>query len=389
MRLRLIFCALSTLITGCATTEPPPIYLGSGFTRDFSAAAFSPDGKLAATANHEAVWVFDTESHHQVASFSSQYRSGTVNTIAFLDENRLVTTLSTSRRRDSSAKAAVAVWNLDQENQSATIIDLPELGHFSISLATSHATGAFAVGGENGEVALLKPDGSGGFTKVILPGLDGPVLDLVFSRERSALAVAGKADSIVIWDTESLSEIGRLPGNNAVYDLSLIPNERRLIAAGDDLMTWQFLGQERLDSIENPSKAGDMVVIGAGAAAFVAVAWPIAIPTLIEGLVDHEVSGNDYAPNYGFCSRVIAVSPDGSMLVDIHPGLLKEKIRVIDLRSRSVMRSLNPKGGRSCGAAFSPDGSKLLIVNSRVARLYDVGDWSFSDFEVREPVPNR
>ena len=67
-------------------------------------------------------------------------------------------------------------------------------------------------------------------------------------------------------------------------------------------------------------------------------------------------------------------------MVDVHPGKLWEKIRILDIGENKVVERLNPRGGVTCGVAFSPDGASLLVANNRVARLYNTSDWTFEDF---------
>lgn len=49
-------------VAGCATIEPPPLYISNDRGFGLSAAAFSPDGQLAAVANSNKIWIFDTQS---------------------------------------------------------------------------------------------------------------------------------------------------------------------------------------------------------------------------------------------------------------------------------------------------------------------------------------
>jgi WD40 repeat protein len=83
------------------------------------------------------------------------------------------------------------------------------------------------------------------------------------------------------------------------------------------------------------------------------------------------------------CSRVVAVSPDSSLVADMHPGVMKERTRIIESVSGELVRELNPKGGRTCDLEFSPDGSRLLIANSRGAHLFDTKTWEVERIKTR------
>ncbi len=371
MFLRIVLSVTVMAVVACATSEKVPLYYLSGL----SAAVFSPDGRRAAVANFNTIWILDTDSMKKVMSFSGYYRYGTNNTLAFIGNDRIASTGRYKLPHKQEFEAAIRIWNLQDQYSGAVVIELPELGQYPISLAWSDATGALAAGGENGAVVLLEPDGHGGYGKRQLPGLGGPVLDVVFSRDGSMLAAAGVHPEVPIWNTQSLQEVGSLPVKGNVSDLDLIADKRSLLVAGDELRLWKFLTEEEVGNIDNPTLAGD----------YITVATLVAISTFLVAF-----GGTPYFPtdpawgqDYGFCARVTAAAPSGEYLADVHSGITKEKIRIIGIASGEVIRTLNPRGGHTCGVAFSPDGTKLLIANSRVARLYDTSSWKHEDFTLK------
>lgn len=380
MFLRIVMSVTVMAVVACATVETiplyPPIDYGSGLT----AAVFSPDGRRVAVANFNTIWILDTDSMKKVMSFSGYYRYGTNNTLAFIGNDRIASTSRYKLPHKQEFEAAIRIWNLQDQYSGAVVIELPELGQYPISLAWSDATGALAAGGENGAVVLLEPDGHGGYGKRPMPGLGGPVLDVVFSRDGSMLAAAGVHPEVPIWNTQSLQEVGALPVEGNVYDLDLIADKRSLLVAGDALQLWKFLTKEEVENIDNPTLAGDYITVGALVATWTlfamaagAVGAPVTLPT----------STGSSEPDYGFCTRVTAAAPSGEYLADVHSGITKEKIRIIGIASGEVIRTLNPRGGHTCGVAFSPDGTKLLIANNRVARLYDTSSWKHEDFTLK------
>ena len=378
---RILLAAILVTVAGCATVEPPPLYISHDHGIGLSAAAYSPDGQLAAVANSSKIWILDTKLMKQVMTFSGNYRFGTNNTLVFIGNDLISSTGMTGAAGDQSSHAAIRIWNINDQFSEPIVIALPELGRYPISLDRSDSTGALAVGGENGSVVLLEPDGGGGFAKRQLPGLEGPVLDVVFSRDGSMVAAGGVHPAVVIWDTQSLEEVGGLPVEGNIYDLDLIVDQRSLLVVGDDLRLWKFMTEEEWESIKNPSMAGDYISIGAAVAT-------LTVLTALAGSLGGSSPGMPMGgglpePEYGFCTRVADVSPGGDILVDVHSGLTKEKIRIIEIESGKVITTINPRGGRTCGATFSPDGTKLLIANNRVARLYDTKNWEHVDFSLK------
>lgn len=362
-----------SILAGCATVDHPPLYL-----RGLSAAAFSPNGRLAAVADASNIFVLNVASVERLMRFTGKYRYGTKNTLVFIDNNLIATTGMTAQISDQNSTAAIRIWNVEEQYSLSRMIALPELGRFAISLAFSAATGRLAVGGENGAVVMLEPSDNGTYQRKLLPGLDGPVLDLVFSQDGGLLAAGGVHPGVEIWDTQSLVEFVQLPVQGHVYDLELIPGQKSLLVVSDDLSVWKFLIDEELRSFENPSMAGDVVI---KSAQYTGIAVLLVLAAYA-GAAPPTFFDKDTEPEYGFCTRLAEVSPDGQFLVDVHPGLAKEKIRLLKTSDGEVVKTLNPRGGHTCGVAFSPDGKTLLVANQRVARLYDTNSWQYSDFSL-------
>ena len=375
MFLRIVLSVTVMAVVACATSERVPLYQPAHYLSGLSAAVFSPDGRRVAVANFNTIWILDTDSMKKVMSFSGYYRYGTNNTLAFIGNDRIASTSRYKLPHKQEFEAAIRIWNLQDQYSGAVVIELPELGQYPISLAWSDASGALAVGGENGAVVLLEPDGHGGYGKRPLPGLGGPVLDVVFSLDGSMLAAGGVHPEVPIWNTQSLQEVGSLPVKGNVYDLDLIADKRSLLVAGDELRLWKFLTEEEVGNIDNPTLAGD----------YITVATLVAISTFLVafGGTPYFPTDQAWGQDYGFCARVTAAAPSGEYLADVHSGITKEKIRIIGIASGEVIRTLNPRGGHTCGVAFSPDGTKLLIANSRVARLYDTSSWKHEDFTLK------
>jgi WD40 repeat protein len=105
------------------------------------------------------------------------------------------------------------------------------------------------------------------------------------------------------------------------------------------------------------------------------------MPKDFDGVYYSLVSGVETSPQ-NWCGRSTTISSNGKFLVDIFPGISSEIIRIFDVATGNVVKSLNPLGENSCGAKFSPDGKRLLITTEKVARLYDMRSWMFQDLNL-------
>jgi DNA-binding beta-propeller fold protein YncE len=131
-----------------------------------------------------------------------------------------------------------------------------------------------------------------------------------------------------------------------------------------------------------------MTAIGVGA--LVAIAMIPVIGPLIATEVGAPLLPAFPLPNTADarCSRSVAVTPDGRLLADMHPGITREKIRLIDPADGRVLQELNPRGGDTCGMAFSPDGSRLLIANQHGGQVYDLNSHTFTPLHTHITKPN-
>jgi WD40 repeat protein len=385
------------VLTACAVepSRPPPIYYGGSlYSTAIGAAAMSSDGKRAAVANREIIWLLDPHNLSTLRVFSSYERCGfeynkvprgpgysssnlfprygVDNSLLFLGNEKIATT---------GMFGDITIWNINQDCPEA-VLSVPELEAFPISLAWSEATGRIAVGAENGRIVLLHPLAVGGYSHQTVDTLDGPVYDLIFSKDGSYLAAAGAHSEVKIWFTSSLATAGSLPVEGLVRNLHLASEERKLLVTADELELWTFLSDEQASKLENPKMGGQKAaLVGLSVLAIaltVGAAAAGASPSL-------PIGAGGVGPTVE-CDRVAIISPDARLLVDRHPGILKETIRVIDLENNETIETLNPRGGQNCDMVFSPDGTKLLVAGDKKITLYDTTSWSHKNIKLKNPI---
>jgi WD40 repeat protein len=335
------------------------------------AVAWSPAGRYFAVANHIGIWVYSTATLEEITVLTSpapdvspaveedsppeggsetgggsakfNLRHGWGNSLLFLDEQRIATT---------GMGAGVTVWNIDV-GEVAETYGLEEDEGFAISLSYFPPTGDLAVGTSKGLVILVQP-GQGTAPRKLM-GAEGLVQDLQFSRDGAYLGAVGAFDELVIWGLEDLAVFDRLPTAPHTMEIEQMGKPGEFLLAGDTIEIWNYIDQEDAGDIAEPNLAGQKT----GWFILDVLSW-MPIPQQ-ENIVP--------------CKRAVAVSPDGRMLADMHPGALKEVIRIIALPSQEVIETLNPLGGMTCDLRFSPDGQFLLIANQRGAHVYDTTTW--------------
>ena len=371
------FTALLTIllfVVSCAISEEQKVTYTT-YQGGAGAVGWSPEGRYFAVANHFGIWVYSTATFEEIAVLTSpvsdvspvveedsppergsetgggsakfNLRHGWGNSLLFLDEQRIATT---------GMGASVTIWNIDA-GEVAETYDLEEDEGFAISLSFFPPTGDLAVGTSKGPVILVQP-GQGTAPRKLM-GAEGLVQDLQFSRDGAYLGAVGTFDELVIWGLDDLTVFDRLPTEPDTMEIEQMGKPGEFLLAGDSIEIWNYIDQEDAGDIAEPNLAGQKT--GWFILNLLSM-WPVPVPMAQQ---------EDLVP----CKRTVAVSPDGRVLADMHPGALKEVIRIINISSQEVVEKLNPRGGMTCDLRFSPDGQFLLIANQRGAHVYDTTTW--------------
>lgn len=340
------------------------------YARSATTATFSPNGEFFAAGSDKRIWVFNSRTLEQLSTmvdyeyvnynWKFQYRYGFGNSLVFISDNEIVSTGLGAMLTQWDARSGQLLNKLDWD---------PEEG-YPISLTWSASAGLLVAGTGSGVVKLIWP----GTQKPsrMLQGADGAILSLLVSEDGRYLAAASDSHQITIWDLHTFQEYARLPTRGSTIEIAPFGKPGQLLVAGGNLEIWNFLSQEEVGTLENPELTAQ--VIGSGALFALSV-----IPFYGYGVSSPSHVGQFYLPTSKLgdyaCSRAVAVSPDGSLVADMHPGIMREKTRIINAVDGQVLKELNPRGGRSCDLEFSPDGSRLLIGNNRGVHLYDTESW--------------
>ena len=413
----LMVVALLTL-AGCGTTRPPD------HEKAFSSVDFSPDQSLLAFADAREIRVLevDTRTHLNTLRQLPQdtegadpmvFRHGVGDTFVFLDNNRIATT---------GMGGLVSIWDVRSGNR-LSVIEPPSPEVFASTIDFAPSTNRLIIGTSDGQVLLTSL--SGNDAGLLLPAakLEGYVWDLQFGQdgryfasasmeaevlsdaagnEPSSNAAAGQinensspdtydqvvgaedSSNVAIWDTELLEKVGDLDGAREVYKMALVPGERALLTAGDEVRIWEFLTLEQAGQVADPS----MVMQGIGVGTLVAVS--------IVGLAAGAALGAPFMMFDPFttaellmmpaalmfrpeaCIRSVAISPDGKTIVSTTKGPSHNVMAVID-RPRDKVVEKWTADVYVCDMAFSSDGMYLLTATTSGIHIYDTTDWKKTD----------
>lgn len=402
-------------LVACASTRPPDRL------NAFSSVAFSPDHSLLAFADAREIQVLYADSRVHVVTLRQlppdtegadplDFRHGVGDTMVFLDNDRIATT---------GMGGLVSVWDI-RSGIRLSVIDPPTKEAFASSIDFSPVANRLIIGTRDGEVLLTTMrDGIPDLALLPVAKLEGYVWDLQFSEEGRYFATAsmetaipddasggeattnaaagqlnensspasgdqipGQADSsnVAIWDAELLNKVGDLEGAREVYKMALVPGERSLLTAGDEVRVWEFLTLEQADQVSDPSLAMQRIGVGSlvavsilGMAAGAAVGAPF---MMVDPLTAFNVFSLPVAlmVRPEACSRSVAISPDGQTIVSTTRGPSHNVMAVIDRDSDKVVEKWTADL-YVCDMAFSPDGKYLLTATASGVDIYDTTDW--------------
>jgi WD40 repeat protein len=354
-----------------------------------SGAAFTPDGSRVAVGSRDMIWVADTNTFESIAKlgYIKASRFGGKKSLQFIDNERLAI----------GADGAILLWDL-KEGLIKDRIRLISKSQSPRVIAWSGASKmlAFSIGSamESVKVVHVGEDRFGAVRD--LPGFEGVPSDLVFSRDGQYLAATGDGQGVFVRNVETGAQVGELPTEGFADNLELF-HEDKLLVSGANVALWTFLQDQEALEFENANLQGQVTgQVVARVAGTIALGALTVFSIILAPLAIFEPSPSDelaYATykvasapvessQQPWCGRSTTASSDGKWLVDIYPGITNEVIRIFNLESGQMVKSLNPRGEYSCTAKFSPNSKQLLITTDKVARIYDIHSWQYQDLSL-------
>jgi WD40 repeat protein len=399
------------ILAGCVTTKTPE------YEKTVTSVAFSPDHTLLAFANSLEIHVLDVESRVPVSTLRQlpqdiegadpkNFRYGVGDSMVFLDNNRIAST---------GMGGLVSIWDV-RSGRRLSVIDSWFEEEFASTIDYSPANNRLIIGTSVGQVLLTGLDNNDAGPLMPVAKLAGYVWDLQFgpdgryfasaSREPEIYAdsdastspaagqinegstdadydqIAEPADrsNVAIWDAEQLEKVGDLDGAREVFKMALVPGERALLTAGDDVKIWEFLTLQQASQVRDPSMVmqgigvGTMMVVSVvGLAAGAALGAPF---MAFDPLMSTQLALLPVAMmlRSEACLRTAAISPDGQTIVSTTKGPSHSVMAVIDRANDKVVEKWTADF-YVCDMAFSPNGNHLLTATSSGVFIYDTVNW--------------
>jgi Tol biopolymer transport system component len=294
-----------------AVTVTPIATLADPSSVGVDSAAFSPDGKLLATADQNgSTYLWDVATGRRIATLTDPGSNG-VGSAAFSPDGKLLAT--------ADQNGSTYLWHIASRTLMATLTGPGFEGMDSVAFSPRGKT--LATADQDGSTYLWDSGGSL-FATLTDPASNSSVYGVAFSPDGQTVATADLDGSACLWDVATGSRIATLsgPGGFSAHGVAFSPDGKILAVADQD-------GRAYL--------------------------WDVATRRRIAILTDPGSNSNVSS---------VAFSPDGKILAVAD---LDGSAYLWDVATRRRIAILTDPGSNSnvSSVAFSPDGSILATAN--------------------------
>lgn len=342
------------------STETPLLTFGSAIVSQVTAARFSLDASRIVTISGGVAVIWDSLSGSEIRRFSGH--GAKLSAIAFSPNGKLLATAGD----DKTAK----LWDVNDTDKP-----LRSFGGYASSITAvsfSHDGKRLAVGLKDGTAGIS--DTESGTQLTTLRGHSVPVLSVAFSPNGRYVATGSYDDTARLWDASSGKALRTLSGHgDTVTSIVFSPDSRRLATGSDDRSAklWDVeTGQELVSMRGHTGIVRNVVFISVGKDVYLGTTsddrtarlWDTTTGNEERALRGHAGTVQDIVVHPGK-KLILTVGSDGALRT--HPQTDSD---LVELARSRLTRSLSAEEcakfrvtGKSCELAnLAAEGKKLF-----------------------------
>jgi len=317
-----------------------------------SAVAFSPDGRMLATASLNGARLWDMTAWRPRVTFTGD-KAG-LGAVAFSPDGRTLVTSGADRR--------ARLWDVTGGPPRAALV-----GHTDAVPSVVFSLDGQTVATASDDRTARLWDPASGRTRATLTGHTGEVWSVAFSPDGRTLATGGADRTTRLWDATSGQQRATLGGHTGgVASVAFSPDGHTLATGAEDRTVWlRNLATGQTRTLTGHTGTVDTVEFSPDGRTLASGSW--------DGVRLWEVaSGQTRTTLTGHTQQVMAVafSPDGRTLAS---GSYDRTIRLWDVTTGLTRAVLPGHTNTVLALSFSPDGHTLASGSwDGQVRLWDV-----------------